>query len=102
MNWRAFKTMAWLGLGLSMGCSDCGNVEQENVSIRFASDRTSLENELNQVFIFEVRLGSSSTQEVTVAYKTVELPNGAKEGEDFEAAEGTLVFAPGESSQNHM
>ena len=99
MNWRAFKTMAWLGLGLSMGCSDCGNVEQENVSIRFASDRTSLENELNQVFIFEVRLGSSSTQEVTVAYKTVELPNGAKEGEDFEAAEGTLVFAPGETSQ---
>ena len=32
-------------------------------------------------------------------YKTVELPNGAKVGEDFEAAEGTLVFAPGETSQ---
>ena len=99
MNWRAFNTMAWIGLCLSMGCSDCGNVEQENVQIRFVSDRTSLENELNQIFFFEVRLGSSSTQEVTVDYKTVELPNGAKVGEDFEAAEGTLVFAPGETSQ---
>ncbi len=45
---------------------------------------------------FEVTLGASSTEEVTVRYRTQE--GTAEEGEDYTAASGTLTFAAGDQS----
>jgi len=41
-----------------------------------------------------------ATGSATIKFKTVELPGGAKAGEDFEATEGVLEFADGETTKD--
>ena len=71
----------------------------EPAEIRFVSDRTSLENEVNATFKFQVRLVEVNEKEVTVDFETMALENGASPGEDFIQTNGTLVFAPGDLVQ---
>ena len=99
---RLSNSSSWLGamglMAVAAGCSDCGGgTDPVDAEIQFVADRTSLENSFNSTFRFEVRLDAANTQEVTVDFETVE--GTAKEGEDFEAQSGTLVFAPGEIKQ---
>lgn len=82
----------------AMGCSSCDNGgEAALAEIRFVSDRTAFENEINSTYSFEVILDAASTNEVTVQYATQEI--SAKEGADFASTSGTLVFEPGVTSQ---
>ena len=100
MNMRRSNVwMFWALLALSAGCSDCGTTEVEPAEIRFVSDRTSLENEVNATFKFQVRLVEVNEKEVTVDFETMALENGASPGEDFIQTNGTLVFAPGDLVQ---
>ena len=99
---RLSNSSSWLGamglMAVAAGCSDCGGgTDPVDAEIQFVADRTSLENAFNSTFRFEVRLDAANTQEVSVDFETVE--GTAKEGEDFEAQSGTLVFAPGEIKQ---
>jgi len=99
---RLSNSSSWLGamglMAVAAGCSDCGGgTDPVDAEIQFVADRTSLENSFNSTFRFEVRLDAANTQEVSVDFETVE--GTAKEGEDFEAQSGTLVFAPGEIKQ---
>ena len=49
--------------------------------------------------VFTVTLSSAAAGPVTVDYATADLPNNAVAGVDYEAASGTLTFAPGETSK---
>ena len=95
----SLKGLGGFGLiAFAVGCSDCGGgPEPMDAEIQFVADRTSLENSFNSTFRFEVRLDAINSQEVRVDFETVE--GSAKAGEDFEPQSGTLIFAPGELTQ---
>lgn len=86
---------------LLMNCSSCDSGGEEVLSeIRFVSDKTAFETEINGSFLFEVILDAANDREVSVDFETV--ANTATEGEDFMATSGTLTFAPGVTSQTIM
>lgn len=82
----------------ALSCSSCDNGGETQLSeIRFVSDRTAFENEVNAIFAFEVVLDAASTKEVTVDFAVSGL--SAAPGNDFAATSGTLTFTPGATSQ---
>ena len=79
--------------------SACGGGEEETpAEFRFSNDQTAFETEANAVFSFDVRIDEAKTNEVRVSYETAD--GTAIAGEDYVAAEGTLVFAPGETKKS--
>ena len=86
-------------LGVVVGCTQCKStvVEPHVPEIRFASDKTAFESESNAVFEFEVKLDAATEKTVTVNYETEDIT--AVSGEDYTAVDGTLTFAPGETSK---
>ena len=100
-HWSALLSLVLI----TVGCSNCGtDPEPENAEIQFVADKTAPENTFNSTFVFEVRLGESNTQEVTVDYATGPYTEGpdcisASPGSDFEPQEGQIVFAPGETTK---
>lgn len=85
--------------GLVLAFSQCKPTEPDPVvpEIRFGSDKTAFESDNNAVFEFEVKLNASTDKTVTVKYETEDI--SAVAGEDYTAVDGTLTFAPGETSK---
>ena len=76
----------------------CGGEEPATpAEFRFTNDRTAFENASNEVFSFDVRIDEAKTEEVRVGYVTEDMT--AVAGEDYVAASGTLIFAPGETTK---
>ena len=82
--------------------SATGTIIDDDVSVSVPpptlsiTDATVVEGETAR---FAVRLNPASEQTVTVSYRTV--GGTAAAGQDFDAASGTLTFAPGNYAANH-
>ena len=67
-------------------------------TLNLAADLAAAEGDVgNSTFAFTVQLSAPSNQTVTVLYATID--NSAKAGSDYVAANGTLTFAPGQTSK---
>lgn len=86
-------------IGVVVGCTQCkpAVTEPHVPEIRFASDKTAFESESNAIFEFEVKLDAATEKTVTVNYDTEDI--SAISGEDYTSVDGTLTFAPGETSK---
>lgn len=84
--------------GVVIGCTQCKTAEVDPVvpEIRFGNDKTAFESEANSVFGFEVKLSAATEKTVTVKYETEDI--SAISGDDYTPIDGTLTFAPGETS----
>jgi acetyl esterase/lipase len=81
-NFEASSTMVTLHVTLpSLSITDTSVVEGNSAS---------------KTYVVYARLSAPSSETVLVSYATE--PGTAKEGEDFSAAQGTLTFAPGETT----